>query len=185
MILLRKTIYGGNRMVKTLGAVLIVLASTLTGFVIAESLRKRLLQLKELQGALIQLQNEIFYTRTPLPEACSSVACKSKYPINKMFERVSDSLINNKSDSVYDAFISTLSVEEEGLCVTKEDKEIILDLAKALGESDLEGHKKVFSLTEHNLKTVIQTLEGNVDKNIKMYRYLGFSLGAAVAIILI
>lgn len=172
-------------MIKTLGAVLIVLASTLTGFVIAESLRKRLLQLKELQGALIQLQNEIFYTRTPLPEACVSVAYKSKYPINRIFERVADSLINNKSDSVYDAFTSALNVDEEGLCVTKEDKEIILDLAKALGESDLEGHKKVFGLTEHNLRTAIQTLEGNVDKNIKMYRYLGFSLGAAVAIILI
>lgn len=172
-------------MIKGIGAVLIVIASTAIGFSIAENLRKRLLQLKEIQSALIQLQNEIFYTRTALPEACASVASKSKFPINKIFEKVSCGLNNNTSNSVYDAFSYSLSTDEEGLCVTKEDKEILLDLAKALGESDLDGHKKVFSLTEHNIKTAIQALESNVDKNVKMYRYLGFSLGAAVAILLI
>jgi stage III sporulation protein AB len=185
MILQRKIIFGGNKMIKIFGAVLIVLASTLIGFIIAETTRKRLLQLKELQSALIQLQNEIFYTRTALPEACDSVAYRGKYPINKIFEKVSDQLKNNGSNSVYDAFLASLNDESEGMCITKEDKEILLDLAKALGESDIEGHKKVFNLAEHNLKTIIQTLEGNVDKNVKMYRSLGFSLGAAVAIILI
>ncbi|WP_139904269.1 stage III sporulation protein SpoIIIAB [Clostridium thermarum] len=172
-------------MIKIFGAVLIVLASTLLGFIFAENARKRLVQLREIQSALIQLQNEIFFTRTTLPDACDSVAGKSKYPINIIFERVSKQLKSNGSNSVYDAFLSALSEEVEENCLTKEDKEILLDLAKALGESDLDGHKKVFSLSEHNLKTIIQTLEGNVDKNVKMYRFLGFSLGAAVAIILI
>ncbi|HCW04957.1 MAG TPA: stage III sporulation protein AB [Clostridium sp.] len=172
-------------MIKVLGAVLIVAASTFIGFMIAEFTRKRLLQLKELEGALIQLENEILYTRTALPEACLYVSFKSKYPINTVFERVSNLLQENRTDSVYDAFYKTLEENIEGLYVAKEDKDILLDLAKALGESDLEGHKKVFNLAEHNLKTRIQSLEGNVDKNIKMYRYLGFSLGAAVAILLV
>lgn len=172
-------------MIKIFGAVLIIAASTFIGFMVAEFTRKRLLQLKELEGALIQLENEIFFTRTALPEACLSVSNKSKYPINTLFKKVATLLNDNSSDSVYHAFHKTLDEEIEGLCVAKEDKDILLDLAKALGESDLDGHKKVFNLAEHNLKTRIQSLEVNVDKNVKVYRYLGFSLGAAVAIILV
>jgi len=185
MILRKKIIFGGSNMIKIFGAVLIVSASTVIGFMVAEFTRKRLLQLKDLEGALIQLENEIFFTRTALPEACLSVAQKSKYPISTLFNKVSNLLQYNSSDSVYDAFHKTLNEEIDGLYVDKEDKDILLDLAKALGESDLEGHKKIFSLAEHNLKTRIQSLEANVDKNIKMYRYLGFSLGAAVAILLV
>ncbi|NLZ47360.1 MAG: stage III sporulation protein AB [Clostridiales bacterium] len=172
-------------MIKIFGAVLMIGASTFIGFMFAEFARRRLLQLKELEGALIQLENEIFFTRTALPEACLSVSFKSKYPINTLFKKVSNLLTDNSSDSVYDAFYKTLNGEIEGLYVTKEDKDILLDLAKALGESDLEGHRKVFNLAEHNLKTRIQSIEANVDKNVKMYRYLGFSLGAAVAILLV
>ncbi|MDP4087760.1 MAG: stage III sporulation protein SpoIIIAB [Bacillota bacterium] len=172
-------------MIKTMGAILIIGASSVIGFIFAETLRRRLNQLKELQGALVQLQNEIFYTRTDLPEACLKVALKSKNPINTIFEKVSEELSGNDMDSVYAAFQYALKVNEGGLNLTKEDKEILLDLSKALGDSDMEGHRKIFNLAEYNIKTRIEALEQNVDKNMKMYRYLGFSAGAALAIILI
>lgn len=185
MISIQKSIYGGNIMIKILGVIFIIAASSMMGFMFAEALRKRLLQLKDLRGALVQLQNEIFYTRTDLPEACAKVAQKSKYPINEIFENVSEQLEKNSTDSVYEAFKQALNLNESKLSLTKEDKEVLTDLSKALGDSDMEGHKKVFSLAEYNIKSKIEALEGNVDKNIKMYRYLGFSLGAAIAIILI
>lgn len=172
-------------MIKTLGAILIIGASSIMGFAFAEALRRRLSQLKDLQGALVQLQNEIFYTRTDLPDACSKVAQKSRHPVGRIFDKVSEQLKSTSIDSVYEAFKSALNNNEGGLSLTKEDKDILLELSKALGDSDIEGHRKVFSLAEHNMKIKIESLEQSIDKNVKMYRYLGFSLGAAVAIILI
>lgn len=172
-------------MIRILGLALIVGAASAMGFMFSETLKRRLTQLRELQGALIQLENEIFYTRTALPEACLSVSEKSNYSVDKVFKKVSEVLSDNSTNSVYDAFVTALSCNEEYISLTKEDKDIILDLAKALGESDLEGHKKVFSLAEHRINSKVEELQSGVDKNVKMYRYLGFSLGAAVAIILI
>ena len=67
----------------------------------------------------------------------------------------------------------------------QQNKDIFLDLAKGLGESDLDGHKKIFSLAEYKLKNTIAALEEKNDKTVKMYRCLGFSVGAMVTILLI
>lgn len=171
-------------MVKTIGILMVIAASTAAGFILADSFKKRLSQLKEFQSALIQLQNEIFYTKTTLPEACMNISLKARYPVNMIFKTVYENLNENFSDSVYDAFVRALE-QEKSNCLLESDKSIILNLAKSLGESDIEGHKKVFNLADHDLKNTIGTLEIQLNKNIKMYRYLGFSFGAVIAILLI
>ena len=58
---------------------------------------------------------------------------------------------------------------------------VILDLTKTLGESDIQGQSSIFSLTISNLKKQIKISEEFMNKNIKMYRYLGFSFGAMLS----
>ena len=64
-----------------------------------------------------------------------------------------------------------------------EDISAILDLSKTLGESDIEGQKRMFSLTLDNIKNQIEVSKIAMNKNLKMYRCLGFSLGAVIVII--
>jgi stage III sporulation protein AB len=172
-------------MFKLIGGILIITASTAVGFMLSEGLKKRSLQLKEFQRAILQLENEIMYTLTPLPEACQIVSRKSKEPISSVFERIAYKLINNECDSVYIAFSEVLEEQKNQLFLNKDDMNIILDLAKSLGDSDIEGHKKVFQLAGSYLVSSINEAEINLMKNTKMYKYLGFSFGAAVVILLV
>lgn len=172
-------------MIKLLGCVIILAASTGIGFIYAESFKKRTKQLNELQRCIHQLQNEIVYAHNPLPEAILNVANRSINPIKDIFEEVSFLLLKNKVDNVYEAFKSGLSNKKSNLNLKKDDANLLLDLSKSLGETDIEGQQRVFSLVLENIKKHIKNSELSMDKNVKMYRYLGFSLGAMIVIILV
>lgn len=172
-------------MLKILACITIIIASTAIGFNYGDSFKKRTKQLNEFQRCINQLQNDMIYTFTPLPEAISNIAEKSKYPIKSIFEEISSLLFSNAVDSAYDAFCKVFNDKKEVLNLNKEDLNVILDLAKTLGECDIDGEKRMFSLTLGSLKKQIENSEISMNKNVKMCRYLGFSLGAMVVIMLI
>lgn len=172
-------------MLKVLGCIMILGASSGIGFNYGEKFKKRTKQLNELQRCIHQLQNEIVYTHSPLPEAILDISQKSISPIKNIFEQVSSLLFLNEVDTVYEAFKNVIEKQKDNLSLKKEDTTVILDLAKTLGESDIGGQQRMFSLTLENLKKQIKSSESLMNKNVKMYRYLGFSLGAMLVIILV
>jgi stage III sporulation protein AB len=172
-------------MIKIVGCILIIAASSMVGFTLAEELKKRAEQLRDIQSAVIQLQNEIMFTHTTLPQALLKISRKCRNPIAILLENIADKLSNNQVDTVYEAFFNSMEDVKKDLRFKKDDIDIILELAKGLGESDIEGHKKIFKLTDESLKIKIDEADRNVAKSAKLYRYLGFSFGAVVAILLV
>ncbi|MBU3161379.1 stage III sporulation protein SpoAB [Clostridium frigoris] len=172
-------------MIKIIGCVVIIVASTMAGFIYSERLKYRVFQLKEIQRAVYQLQNEITYVHALLPDAFKSIAEKSKEPINELFNKTSELLTNNEYENVYAAMNSAINLTKEKLYINYDDINVILDLSKTLGESDIKGQNSMFALTIANLKKQIIISEEYMNKNIKMYRYLGFSFGAFIVIALI
>ncbi|QXE20342.1 stage III sporulation protein SpoIIIAB [Clostridium sp. 001] len=172
-------------MLKFLGCIMTICASTGIGFIWGENLKGRVKQLREAQRCINQLQNEIIYTHTPLPEAILNTASKSINPIKDVLEEISHMLKGNSVDSVYEAFNAIFEKKKDVLNLKNEDIETLIDLSKTLGESDIEGQKRMFSLALENIKKQIEISEISMNKNLKMYRCLGFSLGAVVVIILV
>lgn len=185
MILLRVKIYGGHNMIKIIGCAVILGASTMAGFIYSERLKYRVFQLNEVQRAVYQLQNEITYVHALLPDAFKNIAHKSKEPIKELFNKTSELLSDNEYENVYEATNSAVNLMKNRLYLNTDDINVILDLTKTLGESDIEGQNNIFSLTISNLKKQIKISEEFMNKNIKMYRYLGFSFGAMLVIVLI
>lgn len=172
-------------MLKILACVMVISASSAIGFTYAEGFKKRTKQLSELQRCINQLQNYIVYTRTPLPEAIFNISHKSVSPIKNIFEEVSKLLFSNEVNNVYEAFYKVLNDKNKTLNLKKEDINVILDMAKTLGECDIDGEKRMFNLALSSLKKQIEISEDSMNKNVKMYRYLGFSLGTMLVIMLI
>jgi stage III sporulation protein AB len=177
--------FGGQTMIKIIGCAVILGASTMAGFIYSERLKYRVFQLNEVERAIHQLQNEITYVHALLPDAFKSVAQKSKNPIKELFNKTGELLSGNEYDNVYEAMNSAMNTIKSGLNLNCDDINVILDLSKTLGESDIEGQKNMFTLTIGNLKKQIKISEEFMKKNIKMYRYLGFSFGAMLVIALI
>lgn len=185
MILQKRMKFGGGSKLISAAYILIIICCTMVGFIYSENYSKRVKELKEINRAVIQLQNEILYTYTPLPEAIKSVSEKSIYPVNMIFTAVYEDLACNKVESVYEAFLSAINDKKMYLALKKEDFAVIFDMAKTLGESDLDGHRRIFELTTSELKKKIEGAEKSMNENVKMYRFLGFSAGALIVIMLI
>ncbi|HEY8892483.1 MAG TPA: stage III sporulation protein SpoIIIAB [Clostridium sp.] len=172
-------------MIKIIACIVILGASTMAGFIYSERLKYRVFQLNEVQRAIYQLQNEITYVHALLPDAFKSIASKSKEPINELFNKTSELLSDNEYENVYEAMNSAVNATKNKMYLNADDINVILDLSKTLGESDIQGQNSMFSLTIANLKKQIKISEEFMNKNIKMYRYLGFSFGAMLVIALI
>lgn len=72
-------------MLNMLGALLILLASTLAGFHKARQYALRPRQLRELIAALQRLMTEINYGLTPLPDAMNKMGAQTKEPVRTLF----------------------------------------------------------------------------------------------------
>ena len=172
-------------MLKIVGCILVISTSTLIGFIYAQKFKNRTSQLSEFHRAIYQLHNEITYTHTALPEAFHNISCKSKEPICGIFKEISESLYLGEANTVFDAFKEVIYSYKSTLCLLEEDYNILLSYARTLGESDLEGEKKMCLLTIENIKTQLNSASKIMNNNIKMYRALGFTLGVTVVIMFI
>ena len=77
------------------------------------------------------------------------------------------------------------AVDESNNNFTKEDKDIIKGLAKMLGKTDIDGQVSEIRLTNKFLEVQIKDAENEKNKNEKLYKTLGATVGLALVIILI
>ncbi|WP_251859483.1 stage III sporulation protein SpoIIIAB [Clostridium sp. Marseille-Q2269] len=172
-------------MFKILGSLFVFVGSLYWGISTANKFKYRRDELLELERCVNELKNEITYTYTSIPDILMNISLKSKKPISVLFKKISDMLYENQVNSIYEAFQKVFSQEKENLSLQQQDINIILDLSKNLGQWDPKGHENMIDLTLFNLKKQSNRAEEIMIKNMKMYKYLGFSIGAVLVIIFI
>ena len=77
------------------------------------------------------------------------------------------------------------AVYESDTNLNKEDINVLLMLSKMLGQTDVEGQISQIEITENFLEKQIKEAQQEKDKNEKLYRKLGTTIGLAIVIILI
>lgn len=171
-------------MFKLILLIIIVIICSIIGYIYGENFNKRFLQLQEVLRMVIALQNEILFCYTPLPECFEKIANKSVEPMKNLFIGIGNKLYNNEVDDVYEAIKESINENRENMNLKDEDYNILLDLGKSLGDTNIHGHVKIFELCKETLKRQINYAEDECKKNRKLYRYLGVSLGFIIAIFL-
>ena len=172
-------------MLKVIGLILIISSSTVLGFAYGEKFYKRVRELKEFQRAVYILKNEINFCHSLLPDALMKVYEKCDEPIRTIFKDIAMKLRGEEDVNVYSCFEEGINTNLSKLSLKEKDISIIMDLAKTLGEMDIDGHNDILGLAMEELGKAISEAEVNLEKNVKMYRYLGFSFGAMIGIILL
>lgn len=186
MILKEKRECGrGSMYFKIIGSLMIIISSTYLGFYFGKKLIKRINELTELFRLGTLLENEIVYSHTPLPQAFYSISSGKRNNIETLFYRIYEELSENETDTIYEAVNSAVNDNLSQICLEKDDRSILLDLAKSLGDYDIEGYKKIFEIYKLGIKNKISEAENKKNKNMKMYRYLGFSIGAMAVIMIV
>ena len=154
-------------MLRNIMIFLMFLICTFIGYFIGENYKRRSIHLKEMQKALLLLNNEILYSNTPLPNALFEIGNKVSEPIS------------------FICFEIAYEKNKDNISLNKDDYKIINDFFKTLGNSGVTGQERIFSLALDNIDINYKEAKKLEKENIKLYRTLGLSIGAMLAIFFI
>ena len=151
---------------------LIIFTSNLIGNIKAKIFEKRYLELKKFKSGLEIFKSKLEFTYEP---------------INEIFSSISNIVYENE-DNVFKNFIKNgdwnLSVEEQEN-FENDDKEVAKGLGKMLGKLDKSGQLNEISLVNEFVDKQIENAFEIKQKNEKLYKVLGKSVGIAIAIVFI
>ena len=98
---------------------------------------------------------------------------------------ISKNLMERKFYSMDEAWEQAIMYALEDSSLKDIDIELLRSFGKILGKSDIEDQKKYFKLIYTQLEQHEKMAEDEKKSNEKMYRSMGFLLGATILIILI
>ena len=147
---------------------LVFILSNVIGNYIAKGYMLRLEELEEIKNALNIFKTKIKFTYEPIPE---------------IFGEISENSSKMKFESTDIAWEE--AVEELKSNLKTEDKQTIKTLSKLLGSTDTDGQISQIEVTETFLEKQIREAEEEKQKNEKLYKKLGATIGLAIVIILI
>ena len=160
-----------------LGAVFLI--TFYIGYLLSKRYSQRVLELKELQTALTLLETKIKFTYEPLPEIFLQMEAMLEGSIKLLFKKINEKL---KESSLQVAIEEAIKLTP--LSLINEDKIILNDLAKTLGKTDKEGQVSQIELSLSFLNSQVKKAEKEEEKNAKLYKTLGATIGMAFAILL-
>ena len=158
----------------------IFLISTFLGIGISKKYQTRVKELKELLMALNMFEEKIKFTYEPIPDVFFEISQNVSQDIGKIFE---ESSYNMKMMSASLAW--ERAIEESNTKLSKDDLDILKAMAKMLGRTDLDGQVQEIRLTKKFLETKLKDAEEEKNKNEKLFKTLGATVGLAIAIILV
>ena len=168
------------QMIKYFMLLLVFIASSFIGRCIAKKYSYRLEELEEMKNILNVFKSKIRFTYEPIPEIFREIANNAKENIGQIFEKAEK---NMQDFSAGEAWENAVQTSETNL--TNEDLHILLMLSKMLGQTDVEGQISQIEITENFLEKQIKEAQQEKNKNEKLYRKLGTTIGLAIVIILI
>ena len=166
--------------VKYIILLMVLAISFFIGYLISKKYTNRVIELKEMQIALDILENKIKFTYEPLKDIFKEMKKLLKGNISELFSAISKKL---EECCVEKAF--TVAIKEAKTNLLEEDFEVIKNLSKTLGKTEKDGQVSQIELTKTFIESQIKKAEKEEEKNSKLYKTLGATIGLALIIILV
>lgn len=158
----------------------IFLSCSLIGILISKKYVNRVNELREFKNALNMFKTKIRYTYEPIPQIFAEISENIDSNISTVFKTASDKMDVCAAGEAWD-----LALKLEELSIDEEDINVLKNMSRLLGKTDLQGQLNQIEMTSDFLDKQIRKAENQKDKNEKMYRTLGMLIGMAIVIILI
>lgn len=167
---------------KWFGAFLIIASCGGFGLMLCAVHKNEEWMLRQLVAALDDMQCELQYRLTPLPDLCRNAGLHSKGGIRKFFLLLADELEYRISSDVMTC-VNTVLIKMDPLPIKTEEN--ILQLGQSLGRFDLEGQLRGLDAVRRQCRETIQALTLDKTVRLRSYKTLGLCAGAALVILFI
>ncbi len=171
-------------MVKIAAIIMVIVSTTLMGFLLAGRYKQRVRELRIIYGALKHVETEIVYGLTPLPQAFYNISCRVEQPLQEVFSYMSEKFSDHELSTV-EIWQSSWMKYQDRMALKKGDYEILFQLGHSLGQSDKENQMKHIAIALTYLQTEEEGARQEQQKHEKMYQYLGFLTGVMIIILMI
>lgn len=158
----------------------IFLTCSAIGIIKSQKYVYRVNELQEFRNALNMFKTKIKFTYEPIPEIFEQISKNTNPDIGSVFRIASRNMKFCQAGEAWNKAIDT-----DLLNISLEDKNILKNLSKLLGATDIQGQISQIEITEDFLNAQIKKAEKEKEKNELMYRKLGMILGLGIVIILI
>jgi stage III sporulation protein AB len=172
-------------MIKITGAVLIIGISTLAGFFFGQKFSERCQLLKLWLRILDVFQTEIYFEARRLPDVFRRTASLLD---NRYFSNAFDSLASSLefgSDQDFEAVWQHFLVQTGLGILHKNDYLVLSELGNYLGSTDRSDQLAKLNTCRSGLTMNLQAAQLEQSKRTRIYRYLGFAIGAVIVLWLI
>ena len=170
---------------KITGSIIVLLSSSFIGMILSRDCIRRPAQLRELQGILQMLENQISYLCDVIVEAFEKISRAGGAQTSIFFTRTVEILKEEKTITAAEAWERAVTQCIHRTALNKEDQEILSSFGRLLGSTDIEGQIGNIRLTIGQLKLQEKKAEDSRKKNESMYRSLGILGGLAVVTLLL
>ena len=166
--------------IKTILLIAIFSMSTAIGIQISKMYENRVKELKQFKNILNILKTKIKFTYEPLKDIFKQISQEKSNKIEEIFENMTYKLaIEDVKSSWRD------SIQEADISLNQEDKDVLKELGKVLGQTDADSQVSEIEVTENFLDMQIEKAEESRKKNQKIYKTLGILIGLFFVIVLI
>lgn len=165
-----------------IGCLLIVSATSFCGFSHAIGYRREEKMLRELHRVIQNMECELSYQLSPLPELTEHGASFASGDLKELLLELSANL---KQQQFPDAEACLCAAMEQNLAMPPCILELLHLLSRSLGRFDLPGQLRGFAEVQQQLAQEQHRLADNRDNRLRSYCILGICTGIALAILLI
>jgi stage III sporulation protein AB len=169
---------------KLIGAILVLIASSLIGFGLSARYRERPKQLRQLKSALQSLEAEITYGLTPIHEAALHLAGQLPNPVKQFFEGLAERIEKGQGRPLSQIWQETLDAFWPKTALKTNEKEAWRQFGLTLGQSDRTNQQKYIQLALSHLEREEKEARLAQQQYEKMVKSLGF-LGGILIILLL
>lgn len=169
---------------KWIGAIILILISTIIGFEFSSKFNKRPEQIQQLKNALNILEAEILYSQTKLKDAFYIISKQIPMPTQELFQLAYQKLSSNEAD-LFTLWNDSINKYIQKSALTKKEKEILLQFGVTLGQYDVSQQQKYITVTIQHLNRILDEAERKRDKYGNMSKTLGILSGIFIVILLI
>lgn len=170
--------------IKFLGAVFIMLSTTLIGLIYSYKNDYRVYELNEVKKMLSVLSSEINFGLSTMPEALKTIATRVEMPLKLVIEQILKDMLDNREGGLAVIWRENF-IKMDNTYLNNDDISVIADMSKTLGYADSSIQLRSIAEVEKYIDFEISEIYKSNSKTKKMYQSMGVLCGMLVVIVLI
>ncbi|ACV58804.1 stage III sporulation protein AB [Alicyclobacillus acidocaldarius] len=169
---------------KLAGAALVLFACTLIGLRVAQGYRDRPKALRQLLQALIELQSEVEYHATPIPQALRAVGTRLGGWCGSWLVDMAN-VLSRPADSPEIALQNVSLASATSGTLRDADAEPFLRLLRSIAVADRDHLQQPFLAARADLEAAIQAAQDEAIQGARLWQYLGALAGVFIVLLLL